>query len=257
MQFYHDRTIDEQKERLPQAFQDNYTKTTLDRIEIDGNIIRGYFEYSYLDEKSYFEQPTRSLNGAIENINSHATFLTPRLIIRYKMMNIADYRKLMTLLQSKNEFTVTCYDIVKNKRVSHKMYFAPTQMPIIYQQYLMALGVQNFEIELIGTNNDVKEYTITYDFNLPSGYEDALPITSATQIFYQNASGVVGEAASYEHNEQIYKVNSNYTIETFLNKKWYFKCWNTASDGSGLNYFDGDAYFMNESKKLYAIWGKQ
>ena len=110
MKFYADRTVQEQKARLPQQFQEHYAKTQLDRIEIDGNIIRGYFEYSYLDEKSYFEQPTRSSNGAIENINSYASFLTPRIVIRYNMMHIDDYRKLMTLLQSKNEFTVifTC-----------------------------------------------------------------------------------------------------------------------------------------------------
>lgn len=253
MQFYHDRTIEEQKARLPQAFQDNYTRTFLDRIEIDGNIIRGYFEYSFLEEKSYFEQPIRSSNGSIENINTYATFLTPRLIIRYKMMNIDDYRKLMVLLQSKNEFTVSLYDIVKDKRVTHKMYFAPTQMPIIYQQYLMVMGVQDFEIELIGTNNGIEEYTLTYDFNLPSEYTTALPITSATQTFYKNASGIIGEKALYMEGEAVYSVNSEHTLE-LLDKKYTFDCWNTEADGNGIKYIDGDAYFINSTQTLYAIW---
>jgi hypothetical protein len=32
------------------------------------------------------------------------------------------------------------------------MYFAPPSMPVIYQQYLMAWGVQEFSLEMIGTN---------------------------------------------------------------------------------------------------------
>lgn len=253
MKFYADRTVQEQKARLPQQFQEHYAKTQLDRIEIDGNIIRGYFEYSYLDEKSYFEQPTRSSNGAIENINSYASFLTPRIVIRYNMMHIDDYRKLMTLLQSKNEFTVTCYDIVKDKRVTHKMYFAPTQMPIIYQQYLMAMGVQNYEIELIGTNNDIEEYSVVYDFNLPQGYGYEIPITSSRQTFYKNSSGIIGENAVYEHEGSIHSISSEYTLG-LLDNKFVFQGWNTKIDGSGITYIDGDAYFISKTQRLYAMW---
>ena len=80
------------------------------------------------------------------------------------MMHIDDYRKLMKLLKSKNSFSVTCYDIVEDKRVTHEMYFAPPSMPIIYQQYLMALGVQEYTIELIGTNN-VNTVKVTFHIN--------------------------------------------------------------------------------------------
>ena len=252
IQFYPHRTVEEQKARLPQAFQSNYEATILDQVEIDGNIIRGYMEYSFMNEKSYFEQPTRSLNGSIENINTYATFLTPRLIIKYNMMNIQDYRNLMTLLQSKNEFTVTCYDPVLNKRVTHLMYAAPTQMPIIYQQYLMALGVQEFSIELIGTNNGVKEYNVTYDYNIPEdvswGYE-----TSATQTFKKNASGVIGEEATYTYNGTSYNFNSEQT-KTLIGERYTFIGWNTQADGSGFTYIDGDAYFINSPQTLYAKW---
>jgi hypothetical protein len=254
IKFYPERTIEEQASRLPQEYRANYEATVLDQVEIDGNIIRGYMEYSFLNEKSYFEQPTRSLNGSIENINSYTTFLTPRLIIKYNMMNIDDYRKLMLLLQSKNEFTVTCYDIVLDKRVTHKMYAAPTQMPIIYQRYLKALGVQEFSIELIGTNNGVEDYTVTYDYNIPKdvswGYE-----TSATQTFKKNASGIIGEEAKYTYNETSYNLNSDQT-KVLLGEKYVLIGWNTKKDGSGFTYIDGDAYFINYNQMLYAQWGK-
>lgn len=154
MNFYAKRTIEEQAQRLPPYVRDAYRATALDRIEIDGITIQGYFQYSYLEEKTYAEQPTRSIDGTMQDLNSMDTFLTPRLIIKYNMMNIEDYRALMKLLKSKNTFNVTCYDIVENERVTKEMYFAPPPMPTIYQQYLVAMGISEYSIELIGTNRD-------------------------------------------------------------------------------------------------------
>lgn len=162
MQFYPYRTIDEQAERLPFEFQEKYKNTALDRIEIDGCEIHGYFEYSFMEEKSYKEQPVRAQDGSIENLDDYTTFLTPRLIIKYNMMNIEDYRTLMTFLKSKNSFNVTCYDIVADRRATHEMYFANPQMPVIYQRYLAALGVQDYTIELIGTNRRTDDMKITF-----------------------------------------------------------------------------------------------
>jgi hypothetical protein len=157
MQFYPHRTVEEQANRLPLEYQDNYKKTQLDRIEIDGCEIHGYFEYSFMEEKSFMEQPVRSQDGTIADLDDYTTFLTPRLIIKYNMMGIDDYRNLMTFLKSKNAFKVTCYDIVADRRVTHEMYFAPPSMPIIYKRYLAALGIQEYSIELIGTNRIIAD----------------------------------------------------------------------------------------------------
>jgi hypothetical protein len=116
-----------------------------------------------MEEKSYHEQPVRSQDGSIVDLDDYTTFLTPRLIIKYNMMNIEDYRTLMTFLKSKNTFQVTCYDIVADRRVTHEMYFANPQMPIIYQRYLAALGVQEYNIELIGTNRKNEKIKFTLD----------------------------------------------------------------------------------------------
>lgn len=252
-QFYHNRSVQEQQARLPEQYRAIYGNTVLDQIEIDGNVISGYFEYSFLSEKSYFTQPTRSSEGSIENINTYATFLTPRLIIKYDMMNIADYRKLMMILNSKNEFTVTCYDPVLDQRVTHKMYAAPTQMPIIYQQYLIAMGIQEFSLELIGTNNGVKSFVVTYDYNIPIGYESKFTQKSALQEFYANASANIGKTATYKVGESTYTLSSSKSIE-LLDNNYTFQGWNTKKDGSGFTYIDGDAYFINASQTLYAQW---
>ena len=160
MNFYSHRTVEEQKNRLPKAFQANYEVTQLDRIKLfDGNEVvevQGYFEYSFLEEKSYVEQPTRAIDGSIANIDDYVTFLTPRIIIKYNMMHIDDYRMLMRKIKENNGIVVMCYDVVEDKIVKHEMYFAPPAMPMIYQKYLMALGIQEYSIELIGTNSDTK-----------------------------------------------------------------------------------------------------
>jgi hypothetical protein len=162
MQFYPKRTVEEQAERLPPSYQESYLNSHLDRIEIDGCEIHGYFEYSFMEEKSYHEQPTRSQDGSIIELDNYTTFLTPRLIIKYNMMGIDDYRTLMTFLKSKNAFNVTCYDIVADRRVTHEMYFANPQMPIIYQRYLAVMGIQDYTIELIGTNRKTEDMKITF-----------------------------------------------------------------------------------------------
>ena len=156
MQFYPKRTVEEQAERLPPSYKESYFNSKLDRIEIDGCEIHGYFEYSFM------EQPVRSNDGSIANLEDYTTFLTPRLIIKYNMMNIDDYRTLMTFLKSKNAFNVTCYDIVADRRVTHEMYFANPSMPVIYQRYLAALGVQDYMIELIGTNRRTEDMIISF-----------------------------------------------------------------------------------------------
>ena len=172
MEFYNHRTIKEQSKRLPRSFRAHYRETALDRIEIDGCEINGYFEYSFMEEKSYTEQPVRSQDGSIEDLESYTTFLTPRLIIKYNMMGIEDYRTLMTFLKSKNAFNVTCYDIVADRRVTHEMYFANPQMPVIYQKYLAAMGVQDYTIELIGTNRKTETIKFTLDGVERTAYKD-------------------------------------------------------------------------------------
>lgn len=167
MQFYTKRTAQEQANRLPYELREAYLKSQIDRITISDNEntveLTGYAEYSYLEEKSYKTQPIRTNDGSIQDIDDYETFLTPRLIIKYNMMNIDDYRATMKLLKSKkNGFIVRCYDPVEDKIVANEMYVAPTSMPIIYQQYLIALGIQEFSIELIGTNRTI-DFSIKYE----------------------------------------------------------------------------------------------
>lgn len=200
MEFYPKRSVYEQVERLPLEYRDRYLNSHLDRVVIDGCEINGYFEYSFMEEKSYMEQPVRSQDGTMVDLDDYTTFLTPRLIIKYNMMGIDDYRNLMTLLKAKNAHIVTCYDEVADKKVTHEMYFAPPQMPIIYQRYLAVLGVQDQSIELIGTNRRI--YTTEIEF-----YVDRIAYKS-----YENEDWI----SFVLRNDTEYKVEYSPLIKRFI-----------------------------------------
>lgn len=176
MQFYPHRTVEEQAERLPEELREAYKNSQIDRITIfDGTQeleVTGYAEYSYLDEKAYKTQPIRNQDGSIQEIEEYATFCTPRLIIKYNMMGIEDYRSLMKMLKRRNGFIIKCYDVVEDKIVKNEMYVATPSMPIIYQQCLIALGIQEYAIELIGTNAKTKIKFTIYEEEVVADFGD-------------------------------------------------------------------------------------
>jgi uncharacterized repeat protein (TIGR02543 family) len=176
----------------------------IDKVTINGNIFTHYSAFSFLWEKSYIKEPVRSGDGSIGNLNSYATFLTPHLKIDFGLMSIDSYRKLMQLIYSGNEFLVTCYDVVNNKDKTNKMYFHTEEMPKLWtivdalngdENAVMLLGVQDYTVEMIGTNESLEvvevlyydnngvlineatqsvnkgtEVVINYDFVAPTGY---------------------------------------------------------------------------------------
>lgn len=239
-------SVEEQSNRLPLYLQEFYKTRQLDRIKIDNNEIQGYFEYSANFEKTYVKSPVRASDGSIGNLDTYATFLTPRLVIKYKYMHIEDYRTLMKLLRSKNEFRVEFYDIVLDKRIAHNMYFAPDEMPQIHQRYLEVLGIKDYTVELIGTNTDFEKITVTYNLNAPSGITWGGE-TSASESIISNHTLNVGIALS--NGEEL----QNVTKITF-NNTYKFKYWCDTSDGTGFKYVDGNEYMFTDDTTLYAIW---
>ena len=155
----------------------------IDRVIIDGNIFTDYQAFSFLWEKSYIKSPVRSGDGTIGNLNSYATFLTPHLKIDFSLMSIDSYRILMGLIYRQNEFVVTCYDVVNNKDVTNKMYFSTEEMPKLLaiarafndEEYIELLGVQDYTVEMIGTNAPIDTIDILYYDN------NGVLISEATQ----------------------------------------------------------------------------
>lgn len=135
---------------------------------IDGNVFSGYGLYTFVRVVEYVTEPTRSQNGQIANLDSYTTFITPKLRIKFNAMSIDTYRKLMSLMLSKREFDVGCWDFVADRWVHQNMYFYPNDYPEIFQYDLEVLAVMNYEIELIGTNTHNQNITITLNSHYPT-----------------------------------------------------------------------------------------
>lgn len=135
-----------------------------DTVEIGGQTFTDYGEFSFFWEKTYVKQPSRSVSGAMSELDNIATFNVPHLKIKYSLMSITDYRRLGQLILLKNEFLVKCYDALNDKVTTNKMYFLPDQMPQFFSiahytasgdaTWSELIGVKDYTIEMVGTLND-------------------------------------------------------------------------------------------------------
>ena len=213
------------------------------KVEIDGNTFTGYKTFSFIREKSYVKSPERSSSGVIENLNSYSSFLTPHFTIDFSLMSIEDYRRLMELIYSKNEFIVKCFDVVGNKVATEKMYFATEEMPKLWaiaralngEEWVELLGVQDYTVEMIGTNASFDYVSVVYHSNPPEG-SGLTDTTEAEDDVYKGEELIVGQNSSFQNNPpQGYK----------------FAYW---VDDKGTTYLDGYAYTINHDIVLYAVW---
>lgn len=195
----------------------------IDKVIIDGNEFTDYGVFSFLREKSYIKSPERSGDGSITNLNSYATFVTPHLKIDFSLMSIDSYRRIMELLYSKNEFVVTCYDVVRNETTTNKMYFSTEEMPKLWaiaralngEEWVELLGVQDYTVEMIGTNADLDMVDILY---------------------YDNNGNLLNSQQANSGTDTII----NFTFTPSADKKFEGE-WITVN---GTSYRNGDAIFV-------------
>lgn len=207
----------------------------IDRVVIDGNVFTDFSAFSFLWEKSYVKSPVRSGNGVIGNLNSYATFLTPHLKIDFSLMSIESYRVLMNLLYKKNEFTVTCYDIVNNCDTTNKMYFSTEEMPKLFtivealngnESAIELLAVQDYTVEMVGTNESL----------------DVLEV-----LYYDNNGNLIADATqSFEKDTEVI---INYNFVPTGNYR-FDGVWRTSQ---GAVYRNGDALRLVNNLVLYAV----
>ena len=205
----------------------------IDKVTIDGNVFTDYGAFSFLREKSYVKSPVRSGDGTIGNLNSYATFLTPHLKIDFGLMSIDSYRVLMNLIYEKNEFIVTCYDVVNNRDTTNKMYFTTEEMPKLWtivealngnENAIELLGVQDYTVEMVGTNASFDTVEILYYDN------NGNLIPEATQTVDKGTEAII----NYDFVAPVgYRFDGQWKNE------------------QGSIVRNGDAITVNEDRKLY------
>ena len=207
-------------------------------VKIDGYTFTDYSAFSFIWEKSYIKSPERSGDGTISNLDSYATFVTPHLKIDFSMMSIDSYRKLMNLIYTKNEFLVTCYDVVNNRRTTNRMYFTTEEMPKLWtiaralngEEWVELLGVQDYVVEMVGTNVSTQKVKVNYYGTAPDGTGQATPIHSE----------------DFTLGEELL-VGANVTVPTYDNYE-FDNLWEIRNaDGSVLKYLHKEAYRIGES----------
>ena len=236
-----------------------YEAVDIAEVKIDGNRFRNYGAYSFIWEKTFVKSPERSADGSIGNLNSYATFLTPHLIMDFSVMSIDDYRKIMILHYGANEFTVECYDPIYNRKIKVKMYFATEEMAKLYtiaqnrllpngqwEEWVDLVGVTEYKVELIGTNNDLDLVSVRYEYSTLK--EDG----TLEYPYLPN-----GSPANPQFEEDVYIgeeiiIGGNSTFpETPPTNSLKFKHW---IDEEGLIYTNGKTWTVNVPLTLYAVW---
>lgn len=238
-----------------ETIKTDYDASEIAYVKIDGNTFANYGAYQFIWEKTFVKSPERSSTGSLGNLNSYATFLTPHLILDFSIMSIDDYRAIMKMHYERNEFTVECYDPIYNKTIAVKMYFATEEMAKLYtinkmrlnsqdewEEWIELVGVHEYNVELIGTNNDLDLVSVVYHLNPPSntGYAD---LTIGEDDIYMGEDIIIGGAAS------------SITSETF-GGTYKFKNWNLSEnteENKGV-YINGNIYTINTDIVLYAQW---
>ena len=125
---------------------------------------RGISGLSSVNTKTYVEEPTRSNDGSIPNINDYETFYVPRVKFNFKFFTIADYMA-FCIAVAPNEFNVEYFDKTFGMRVSHKMYMEPEELTALFNIETKVIGILDYEVSLIGTNNDMNTYSLSYNIN--------------------------------------------------------------------------------------------
>lgn len=230
-----------------------YIPKDIEYVTIGGKTYKNYGAFWFFWEKTLVKAPSRSANGAMTNINNISSFLTGHLVIDFSIISIDDYRSLMRTHYEQNEVVVKCYDFIYNTVAELKMYFATEERKKLYivnrnrfnagawEDFLVLAGVKDYQLEMIGTNNDLDTVTITYNLNAPSNVGDTTTTIGADEVS-KGGDFVCGR-----------NIERNVVDETF-NGRYRFTKWNTQKDGKGQPYIDGQAYTTNTTLVLYAQW---
>lgn len=125
----------------------------------------GYQGLMTVNTKTYVDEPVRSNDGSISNIDDYETFIVPRCKVNFKYFNIQDYMRLCRVLNSANQFPVRFFDKQFGRFVEHQMYVEPEEMAKIYNVGTSVIGLFDYEVSFIGTLNKLEEYEIKYDLS--------------------------------------------------------------------------------------------
>lgn len=246
----------------------------------------GYQGLMTVNTKTYVEEPTRSNDGSIPNIDDHDTFIVPRCKVNFKFFNIRDYQRLCRVVNSANQFPVKYFDKQFGEHREYMMYVEPEEMAKMFNVGTSVIGLIDYEVSFIGTLNDLEEFTVKYDVSgltrrTISAYDSSTSYTKDTVVSvteneetkyykYKNDTSASGQpVTNTEYWVQVYdniskeeKVSWGNSIHiatisdlTDFYIATNFTGWNTRADGTGLNILPNSNWSVFEDTTIYPIIG--
>lgn len=223
----------------------NFSNKSIGNIYITGaGFIRREFKgaspdspYGW-DEFVWASSPTRSDEQfRFSNLDSIKVGLIPRCEINIKYMNYDDYRDFRKILKERH-FQVEFFNTDECKWVTRDMYASGQEKSKFYSLNMNLIGVIDFKIKLVGTNNDLEDYlgndgryvvkgfNITYDgtdqYDEHTEYAGQITITNDPQNIFINTDKHLAYFVTKDNNGNITgKYLPNQSITMWKNIKLY------------------------------------
>ena len=259
----------------------------LSKIKIGGEEFTGigYQGLMTVNTKTYVEEPVRTNDGSIPNIDDHDTFIVPRCKVNFKFFNIGDYQRLCRVINSANQFPVEYFDKQFGTRKTYMMYVEPEEMAKIYNVGTSVIGVLDYEVSFIGTLNDLEEFTVKYDTSkltkrviseysstITYGKDAVVSVTGDEVKYYRYKNDTSSSGKPVTDTEYWVQVYDNISKEekvlwgnsihisslsdlTNFYVVSNFTRWNTRADGTGLNILPNSNWSVFEDTTIYPIIG--
>ncbi len=122
---------------------------------INGISFTGYSNYDVVNSLTYVTSPERATAGNILGLDIIPTFIATTIQITYNLMPYETYKKFIQATTTQKEFEVVYFDPDTQEEKTALFYIAPfTKKQILFKSKSI-LGIRDFTIELISTNNEV------------------------------------------------------------------------------------------------------
>lgn len=248
----------------------------------------GYQGLMTTNTKTYVNEPVRSNDGSISNIDDYETFIVPRCTVNFKYFNIQDYIRLCRVVNSANQFPVRYFDKQFGVFKEHLMYAEAEEMKKIFNVGTSVIGVIDYEVSFIGTLNNLEQYEVKYitsgltpktinAYSSETTYSEG-NVVSSTQdektIYYKyinpaSSSGKPLTDTSYWQSisraiDEVESVNWGHSIKILTGSdlsNFYiipsgktFEGWNTLADGTGYKLFPNSNQTIFEKTDLHPIF---
>lgn len=254
--------------------------------EFDGITYQGLLS---VNTKTYVEEPTRSNDGSIPNIEDHDTFFVPQVKFSLKYFSIGDYQRLCRAVNSSNEFPVRYWDKQFGDFRTYMMYMKPEEMHKLYNVRTSVFGVLDYEIEFVATLNDLESYTVKYitnglskreinEYSISTTYNlnDIVKSTVDGVVNYYKYINETSSSGKELNNTEYWEIIYDYINQT-INVNWgnsikvltstdltnfynipsgkMFVGWNTRADGQGFSLKPNANFSVFENMQIYPILG--